>query len=144
MKRNGIFLSFYLIVQVGFAQLGAQSFEASLTSSDRMVIVKNSLSIPAWHEKNFWPVYEDYSKDVANYFALVDRSAADFATAEFDNADNNAYEKGQKLLGARFDVLTVRQRYYSSIGSSFNGIIALQFLQTEALFDMMESSSTYE
>jgi hypothetical protein len=143
MKRNGTFLIIYIVAQTCFAQIGTQTFEASLTS-DRMVIAKNSLTIPAWHEKTFWPVYEDYVTNVANYWSSVNRSALNFATAEFDNADNSAYEKGQKMLGARFDVLTVRQRYYSSIGTSFNGIIALQFIQTEALFDMMETSALYE
>jgi hypothetical protein len=143
MKRNGTFLIIYIAAQFCYGQSLAQAFEASLTS-DRIVIAKSSLVIPAWHEKTFWPVYEDYVKNVGNFSSDVNRTALDFATSEFDNADNSAYEKGQKMLGARFDVLTVRQRYYGSIGTSFNGIIALQFIQTEALFDMMETSSIYE
>jgi hypothetical protein len=143
MKRNGTFLIMYIAAHACLAQMTAQTLGASLTS-DRMVIAKNSLTIPAWHEKTFWPVYEDYVNNIANYSSSVNRTSSDFATAEFDHADNNAYEQGQKMLAARFDVLTVRQRYYSSIGASFNGIIALQFIQTEALFDMMETSALYE
>lgn len=144
MKISGITFLLCFGTCIAFGQLATNTMVASVSSPDRLVIVKNSLTIPAWHEKNFWPVYETYLSDITKQASSSNQLLSSFAQSEFDRSDNNAYEKGKQMLGSRFDVLTVRQRYYSSIGSSFNGIIALQFLQTEALFDMMEASSIYE
>jgi hypothetical protein len=143
MKRIVLIGFFGVVAFSAFSQHAQGSLVASVSDVDRLSIVKNSINIPAWHEKTFWPMYEDYLKAVGEVSFAAYRSLDELA--RIDKADEKeAFEYASRMIGTRNDMLTVRARYYTQIGGSFNGIIALQFLQTEALLDMMESSRIYE
>jgi hypothetical protein len=107
-------------------------------------MVQNSIDIPSWHEKSFWPLYEKYMNKVEEASLATYRSLDDLARTDARASDQEAFDNARKMIDFRYAELEVRKQYFMEIGVAFNGIIALQFLQTEALLDMMESSHIYD
>lgn len=66
------------------------------------------------------------------------------ATADATTSDEELFTIAGQVMESWQDVITIRKRFYSEVGKALNGIIALQFLQTETLLDMMECSDLYE
>jgi hypothetical protein len=142
MKRYLVLVMSVLAIS-GFAQ-SAQGVVASVSGVDRMSMVKSSISVPSWHEKSFWPLYEKYMNKMEGTSSLTYRSLDELARMDKQITDEEAYQFGQNLLNHRMDELVVRQQYFAEISKSFNGIIAFQFIQTEVLLDLMESARIYE
>jgi hypothetical protein len=111
---------------------------------DRIAVVKNSIDVPVWHEKSFWPLYEKYLSKDQDASALAYRALYDLANTGKNESETEAYENGRKLIDYRYAELAIRKDYFAQMGAALNGIIALQFAQTEALIDMVESSRIYE
>jgi hypothetical protein len=120
------------------------ALNASISGTDRMTVIKNSIVIDEWHEKSFWPLYGKYASKVEGVSMQAYRTLNDFALVDKSVSDEDAYDYGMRLISFRYELLTILQQYYAEIGLEFNGIVALQFLQTEALLDMMESTRIYE
>lgn len=122
----------------------SQNLEASLSGPDRMTMVKSSIDIPVWHEKSFWSLYDNYLQNHEQVASQSYRSLVDLAKIDKTASDTEAFEHAKKMLVYRTNELEVRTKYFQEVGNGFNGIIALQFLQTEVMFDMIESSGIYE
>ena len=126
------------------AQQPQNSFASLTSGTERLSVVRSSIEVPVWHEKSFWTLYEKYVAEESETSSSAYRAIYNLATLDRLNGDEEAYEFGARMLGLRFDDLTLRKRYYAEIGTAFNGVIALQFLQTETLMDMMECFRIYE
>jgi hypothetical protein len=123
----------------------AQSFlAASIAGTDRISLVKTSIDVPAWHEKDFWPLYENYLESTSEVSVSTYRALDDLARTDKTLSEQEAFENAKKLLKFRTEELEILNTFYAAIGKDFNGLIALQFLQTEAVLDMMESARIYE
>jgi hypothetical protein len=129
---------------IQFACYGQMNIVASVSGIDRMEVMRNSVQIDEWHEKSFWPMYGRYASKVESVSLQTYRSLNDLASIDKTVTDQEAFEYGKALINFRSDELILLQQYYIEIGSEFNGVVALQFLQNEALFDMMESCRIYE
>jgi hypothetical protein len=127
-----------------FGQAGNVQFAASVSGEDRASLVRSSVDIPTWHEKSFWPIYEKYvaageEAAVNNYRSLEKLTAIDRTTSA-----EEAVHDAEQMLATRNEVLRIRRQYYQEMANALNGIISLQFLQTELLLDMVETSKVYE
>ncbi len=83
-------------------------------------------------------LYENYvtKKDEAPLtYATID----DLAKTDKTFSDEVALVNGQKLLAFRNEEIAIWKQYYTEVGAAHNGIIALQFLQTEVLLDIMQT-----
>jgi hypothetical protein len=119
-------------------------FVASVSETDRIGFVRTSVPLSDWHENTFWPQYADYRENTAD-ISLKEYIAVQQLARESENTSTPAaYESGSVLIERCSDELAMKSRYYSEIGQSHNGIIALKFLQTELLLDLMETSRIYE
>jgi hypothetical protein len=144
MKRAYLLGLVSMVALSCFGQHAKSTFTASLSGVDRMSMMKNSIDIPAWHEKSFWPVYEKYMNKVEEVSSQTYRALDDLTRTDATLSDQEAFDNARKLIDFRYQELDVRKQYYMEIGSAMNGIVSFQFLQTEALLDMMESSSIYD
>jgi hypothetical protein len=127
-----------------FSQSAQNSFSSSISGGDRMMLVRTSIDVPAWHEKDFWPLYEAYLESSSGVSNDTYRALQNLTAADKNMSLQEASDLGQQLLKLRGEELEVLKKYYAEIGKDFNGFIALQFLQVEAMFDMMESAHIYE
>lgn len=130
------------VAVLSFSQHLQGSLTSSLSDVDRLSLVKTSIDLPSWHEKEFWPVYEDYMREITEASTSTYRSLQDLAAAGATPSD--ALNSAQNIFAFRTQEFALRKQYFQKIGSSFNGVIALQFLQTELLLDMVESSKIYD
>lgn len=131
---------------MAFACLGQSAqgtFVASISGGERLSLVRTSIDIPTWHEKSFWPVYEEYIGTTSEVSVSSYRALDDLARTDRSVADTEAFANAQKALQFRAGELEVLRKYYTLIGRDFNGYIAMQFLQTEAMLDLMESARIY-
>lgn len=143
MKRLYIIALLALIFDFSFSQTRVNTLSASLTGNNRLSIVKGSIVIPTWHEKNFWSLYDKYFNNAVSLSSVSYRSLRSFAIAR--NAESNeVFESGRSMISNREQWLKMLEKYYNEVASDFNGVIALQFLQAESLLDMMECAHIYE
>lgn len=115
----------------------------SVSGNDRISVVRSSVSLAEWHEKSFWPLYEKYLKDATRIYSGTYRSLESLAETDASTGEKAAFENAWNLLVHRHQELDMRRKYYQDVGAVLNGVIALQFLQTEATMDMLESAGIY-
>lgn len=126
-----------------FGQLAKNTLAMTVSGNDRISVVKSSVRLAEWHEKSFWPLYEKYLGDATRIYSLTYRSLEDLAETDNATDEEAAFDNGWKLLNYRNEDLKLKKKYYQQVGDVLNGVIALQFLQTEAMMDMLESASIY-
>jgi hypothetical protein len=143
MKGTCSTLIFCLLALVGYSQHAKNTLALSVSGNDRISVVKSSVRLAEWHEKSFWPLYENYLSEAVKVYSLTYRSLHDLAITEQSTTNEEAFENGWKFLTYRNDELQLRKKYYLEVAAVLNGIVALQFLQTEAMMDMLESAEIY-
>ena len=143
MKSACFTLLFFSLVFSAFSQHAKNTLALSVSGNDRISVVKSSVHLAEWHEKSFWPLYEKYLSDAAKVYSMTYRSLQDLAETDKSTTSQEAFENGWKFLSYRNDELKLRRQYYQEVGAILNGVVALQFLQTESMMDMLESSQIY-
>lgn len=144
MKCNFVIGLLSVVAISAFCQPVKPSFVASVSEVNRMSLVKTNIPLTEWHEQSFWTQYKTYLDKIQGvslqtYTALHGLALTD---RTIDNLE--AFENGRKLIAYRFDELVVLRQYFVDICREHNGVIGLQFLQTETMLDMMESSRIYD
>lgn len=135
---------FCLLTVAGFTQRPKNTLSLiTVSGTDRMTVVKSSVRLAEWHEKAFWPIYEKYLTDASKVYSETYRSLEDLARTNASLSPQEAFENGWKLLTQRNDELQLKKKYYQEVGAALNGVVALQFLQTEAMMDLLESADIY-
>ena len=144
MKTFTVFGLFTLIVFSSFSQPAKTSLVASLSGEDRIALARTSIQLTEFHERSFWNQYENYQNKCQELTGQMYTALAEMAGTDKSINDKQAFDVAQKVIYYRHEQLPLWQKYYAEIGSAHNGIIALQFLQTEVLLDMLESARIYE
>lgn len=134
---------FCLLLTSATAQRSANTLAMTVSGNDRISVVKSSVRLAEWHEKSFWPLYEKYLADATKVYSESYRSLKDLAETGRNASPQDAFENGWKLLTARNEELQLKKKYYQEVGAALNGVVALQFLQTEAMMDMLQSADIY-
>jgi len=137
------FIIVLLSSTLAFGQHAKNTLALTVSGKDRIAVVKSSVKLAEWHEKAFWPLYEEYMGDATEVYSESYRSLKDLAATERTAAEEDAFANGWNLLTSRNEELGLRKKYYQEVGAVLNGIVALQFLQTEAMMDMLESAQIY-
>lgn len=144
MKILTLFSLLLVVVNSTFAQSSKHSATASLSSVDRLAIVKNSIELTEWHEKSFWAQYNTYLTKMQDVTANTYGSMEELANVSKSMDSAQSSVRANRMLKLRRDELEVLKSSYFEIGRDHNGVIALQFLQTETQLDIMECLNIYE
>lgn len=120
------------------------TYVASASDVDRMMLVKTNIPLTEWHEKSFWSQYKNYLDKIQNVSMLARVTINELAETTKTTDEQVAYETGSKMIACLFNELTIRSQYFVEIDREHNGVIGLQFLQTEALLEMIERSRIYQ
>jgi len=126
-----------------YGQLAKNTLAMTVSGNDRVSVVKSSVRLAEWHEKAFWPLYEKYLTNATDVYSSIYRSLQDLTRTDAATEDKAAFDNAWKLLTYRHDEVELRKKYYQEVGAVLNGVIALQFLQTEAMMDMLETAGIY-
>jgi hypothetical protein len=133
-----------IIVLATFGQAAKPIFVASVSGEDRIALAKTTIHLTEWHEKAFWNQYENYLNKSQELSGSTYGAIVGMATTDKSVNDKVAFDNARMMIYYRYEQLALWQKYYAEIGSANNGVIALQFLQTEVLLDMLESARIYE
>lgn len=133
----------YCFSLASFGQHAKNTLALSVSGNDRISVVKSSVTLAEWHEKSFWPLYEKYLSDAVKVYSNTYRSLQDLTKTDESTSEQEAFDNGWKLLTYRNEELLLRKKYYQEVGVILNGVVALQFLQTEAMMDMLETAQIY-
>jgi hypothetical protein len=144
MKCNFCIVLLSVLSLTSFAQRVKNTLTASVSGADRITMVRSSIDVPEWHEKLFWPLYEKYMYKVEEISSSTYRSIHDLTRVDRFSNEEDALNHATNLIAFRYNELAVRKQYYAEVATGLNGVIALQFLQTETLLEIMESFNIYE
>jgi hypothetical protein len=143
MKHSGFSVVLYVLAVSAFGQRVQNTLALTVSENDRISVVRSSVRLAEWHEKSFWPIYDKYLTDAVKGYSSTYRSLQDLAATDKTVTAADAYENGRKFLNYRTEELALRKQYYHEVAAALNGVVALQFLQTEAMMDMIETSDIY-
>jgi hypothetical protein len=127
-----------------FGQPMNTNLMASSSGNDRIAVVKASIPLTDWHEKSFWKQYESYWDEIQKVSRSTYAGLQAIAGMNKQTDSLEAFEAGCSLIDGRFNELSIRYQYFTKIGMEHNGVIGLQFIQTEAMLDIVECSRLYE
>jgi hypothetical protein len=143
MKNFLMTIFFGLAALLSIAQ-EAQTSLVSYTGNDKLAIARNSIDIPSWHEKSFWPLYENYLAAAEEIGSRDSRLRKTLASLDNSTTKEDAALTAESLLKTDLELFTNKREYYQKMCDALNGQISLQFLQGEVVMDMMDFSKAYE
>lgn len=109
-----------------------------------MDLVRASIPLSEWHEMSFWAQYKDYLGKIQAVSSQTYGAIQKLARTEKGGDDQKAFENGCEIIACRFNELIVKREYFNQISHNHNGIIGFQFLQAEAMLDLIESARIYD
>jgi hypothetical protein len=138
-----IFL-FSVIIINGIAQDEHVLVASAENIPDRLTLIKSAIALPEAHENIFWNLYEQYEEQRIkdNDWSVLQSTGGSGG----DNAAslNTASSYAMDFLNLESDRVKLKRKYFDKIESALNGSVALQFLQSEALLDLLQRSRVYE
>ena len=143
MKGICFTIIFCFCFLLSFSQHAKNTLAMTVSGKDRISVVKSNVHLAEWHEKAFWPLYDKYLIDATKIYSETYRSVADLAKVGKSVKEQDAFDTGWNLLTSRNEELELRKKYYQEVYDILNGVVALQFLQTESMMDMLETASIY-
>lgn len=138
-----------LVITSGIAQDTSVHFTSDENIPERLALIESAITLPDAQENIFWPLYEQYAKkrikDKSEAFIQPETTHPHGKNpASLDPADGDPSSFALEILNDESDGVKLKMEYFDKIESALNGSIALQFLQSEALLDLIQRSRLYE
>jgi hypothetical protein len=140
MKRFLLSVLVVLYFHHAFSQQASQS-QFRQEKADQLNILQSSLALHESQEDLFWPIYEQYEQKLSK---LKESTVESLRTLTLNVDEMSAFGSVQNLLLDQHKEAALKKEYFDKIIASTNGTVALQFLQGEALYDLLLKSRLYE
>ena len=125
----------FIITVPAFPQAGDALFIAD-DRDDRLTALQSTITIKEIDADEFWSIYHQYTQE---------RPVTASHTYFSESADSiDAHSCVNEILKSQLANLSLKRQYFDKINESLNGTLALQFLQSEALLDLIVKSQSYE
>jgi hypothetical protein len=144
MKSLTLLTIFVFVALCVFAQPSRSAYVSSVSTIDRLALVKNSVELSEWHETSFWAQYNDYLTKTQELATHAFISVQELTTVERQTDTAEARHRVERMFTLAYDEISAMAEHYKEIGREHNGVIALQFLQTETQLDLMERLAIYD
>jgi hypothetical protein len=139
--RLRLSVAFFFTIMFAFGQQASQQQNVlRIENSGRYNILKASLALHESEESVFWPLYEQYEVQLS---ALKESTYQSLRELTLNKNEVLSLMALQNLFKAQHKEIGLKKEYFDKIVESTNGTIALQFLQGEALFDLLMKSKLY-
>jgi hypothetical protein len=144
-------LTFVLPVVASFyTQAQVLTPELSHRISTERIAVMRAATIPVEQENLFWTIYAEYveARDTDPACSSLAMNAANVQGGPL--ADALVSRKidpspcFREMLGNQSQDVNLKAQYFERISNAVNGSVAMQFLQAEALMDLLHRSKMYE
>lgn len=116
---------------------------ASSSENERLALVRNSVSVPEWHEESFWSLYDRYTEDVGELSGVTYLSV-DSLLNTTNRQSQAAFRIASRILTNQHRLHEILRGYVSEMNATLSGINALEFLQTELIINVLDNLKCYE
>jgi hypothetical protein len=144
MKSFPIQILFVCVASIISAQPSHRVYVTSVSTVDRLALVKNSIELSEWHEKAFWAQYNDYLSKTQETSTHAFLAVQELASVDRSMDTADAQSRGERMFEMAYKDLESTTEYFREISREHTGVVALQFLQTETQLDLMEGLFIYE
>jgi hypothetical protein len=137
-----------LIIRNGIAQDASVHLTSDENIPDRLTLIESAITLPDAQENIFWNLYRQYEEQRIkeedwSFTQLVVVPNGDNA-ASLNPTNDDPSSSVMEILKIESGGVKLKKEYFNKIESALNGSVALQFLQSEALFDLIQRSVMYE
>ncbi len=143
--KNYFVVAMAIALNTSLAQSPESVIVASIRETSPTVSAPNSAeSLAAWRDQTFWKLYDNY-RDKTLTVTIREHEAVQLLSCSGKETPNDeALLNGVRMIGASIDKLIVKVQHFREMSQEQNGILALRFLQTAVMLDMVERSQIYE
>jgi hypothetical protein len=143
--RNYFVVAMAIALNTSLAQSPESVIVASIRETSPTVSAPKSAESPAaWHDQTFWKLYDNY-RDKTLTVTIREHEAVQLLSSTGKETPNDeALLNGVRMIGASLDKLILKCQHFREMSEEQNGIVALRFLQTAVMLDMVERSQIYE
>jgi hypothetical protein len=132
-------------VYTSFAQSPESVIVASVREGSPAAVAPNIVeSLASWREKTFWKLYDDYRDKTLTVTMREHEAVLQLSCSGKETPSEEALLNGVRMIGSSLDKLIVKCQHFREMSREDHGIIALRFLQTAVMLDMVERTQIYE
>jgi Spy/CpxP family protein refolding chaperone len=112
--------------------------------NDKRGLVERNMKLTPEEAKKFWPIYDEYQRDLDKIVERQNRVVLDYLSAGDNVTDANASRLAKELLAADADEQRLRERNFAKLSKAIPAKKAARYLQIEnkirtlVRFDMAE------
>ena len=99
--------------------------------ADKKGIVAKSMNLTPEEAKKFWPLYEQFQRELAVPQAALTRAMLDFVAAGNTLTDANAKRLAEQVLAATGDEARLRQKHFKQLLKVLPARKAARYMQIE-------------
>ena len=98
---------------------------------DRRALVEKNMQLTDDEAKRFWPLYDEYQKEMERVLRRQNRALTDYVNTESSMTDANANRIAREILAADAEELRLRERQLRKLTSVLPPKKAVRFMQIE-------------
>ncbi len=134
--RSSFFIAALVVSLPAVSQQASLLHIAKDEKSEQKNVLRSLLALKESEEAIFWPLYEQYEQQLQSTSAVAPANLS----GEADNPNSVVHQ----AFNNRYRSVRVRKDFFEKINSAINGTVALKFLQSEALTELMQKSKSCE
>ncbi|HJW52144.1 MAG TPA: hypothetical protein VJ501_09050 [Burkholderiaceae bacterium] len=100
--------------------------------SDKKGIVTKSMDLTAEEAKKFWPLYEQFQRELALPRSAANRAILDLIAADGTLTDANAKRLVEQVQGAALDEARLNQKHFKQLLKVLPTLKAARYMQIES------------
>ncbi|HUL96668.1 MAG TPA: hypothetical protein VLT89_11690 [Usitatibacter sp.] len=117
------------------AEMGtADTVRQALRSDGKRALVEKNMELTPAEAKKFWPVYDQYQKDLDRILRRQNRAMNDYIAAESSMTDANAKRLASDLVAADGEEQRLREATLKKLLKALPGRKAARYMQLENKF----------
>ena len=101
-------------------------------ATDKRGLVEKNMQLTPEEAKKFWPIYDEYQRELDKITQRYNRAVLDYVNAESSMTDENAKRIAKDVLAADADEQRLRDRTAKKVMAALPAKKAVRFLQIES------------
>jgi len=100
-------------------------------ATDKRALIEKNMQLSADEAKKFWPIYDEYQRDLDRIVQKQNRAVLDYVNGESSMTDANARRIAKDVIAADGEEQKLRERTAKKLAAALPAKKAVRFLQIE-------------
>ena len=100
-------------------------------ATDKRALIEKNMQLSADEAKKFWPIYDEYQRDLDRIVQKQNRAVLDYVNGESSMTDANARRIAKEVIAADGEEQKLRERTAKKLAAALPAKKAVRFLQIE-------------